>query len=167
VTRFQRNNLAYLAIVIVSIALLWWAIPAYTPAWPGYGASPALVPNVAVGVMLAMAVLALARSALVYRRGRAMDPSESEYPADDASEGFTQVGRIRLLHVMRFLVPCALLIPGFHLAGFVPTSIAFLLLFQYLVGRRDAIGPVILALTVVAAMYAAMRYGFGVPVPGT
>ena len=69
-TRIQRDTVVYLCIVLASVAFLVWVIPNYTPAYPGYGASPALVPNVAVGIMLVMAVLALVRNGLTYWWGR-------------------------------------------------------------------------------------------------
>ncbi|MGB5467211.1 MAG: hypothetical protein WBM84_14120, partial [Sedimenticolaceae bacterium] len=69
-TRIQRDTVVYICIVVASVASLIWVIPAYTPPYPGYGASPALVPNVAVGIMLVMAVLALVRNGLTYWWGR-------------------------------------------------------------------------------------------------
>ncbi|MGB5496871.1 MAG: tripartite tricarboxylate transporter TctB family protein, partial [Sedimenticolaceae bacterium] len=155
-----------ICIVVASVASLIWVIPAYTPPYPGYGASPALVPNVAVGIMLVMAVLALVRNGLTYWWGRTSSPEESEYPDESQSGGFSQVGRAKLWHLARFMIPCALLLPAVGWIGFLPTAFIFMLVMQYLVGRREPVRSVILAVVVVAFMYVAMRYGFNVPVPG-
>lgn len=165
-TRLQRDTVGYVVIALGSIALLAWIIPAYTPPYPGYGASPALVPNVAAGAMLVMALLALVRNVLTFWFGKTQSPDECEYP-DEGASGFTQVGRIDLLHLARIVIPCALLIPALEWVGFVPASIAFMLLMQYLVGSREPVRAVVLSLAVVGVMYVTMRYGFSVPLPGS
>lgn len=165
-TRIQRDTSAYIFVVLASVFLLTWAIPNHTPAYPGYGAPPALVPNVVVGVMLVMALLALVRNALAIWGEKPLSKTEGEYPEDGDSGGFTQIGRVNLLHLARFIIPAALLIPGFNWIGFIPTSIIFLLLLQYLVGCCKPVIAIVVALVTVAVMYVAMRYGFGVPVPG-
>lgn len=165
-TRIQRDTIVYVCIALGSIALLIWVIPAYTPPYPGYGASPALVPNVAVGIVLVMSILALVRNGLAYRQGKARSPHESEFPDELEAEGFSQVGRIKLWHLARLIVPCAVLIPLMDWIGFVPAGIAFMMVIQYVVGRREPIRSIILSVVVVLLIYAAMRYGFKVPVPG-
>jgi len=80
--------------------MLTWAIPTYTPPYPGYGASPALVPNVSVGIMLVMVSLALVRIAMARFMNKPIPPEEAEFPEDLSEEsGFTQVGRVKLLHL--------------------------------------------------------------------
>jgi hypothetical protein len=167
----QTETAIYAGIALAGIALLVWIIPAYTPPYPGYGAPPALVPNVAVGLMLFMAVLELVRTGISQRRGRRSpaDAPPSATPAGsdaEASDGFTQAGQANLGHLLRFMVPCGLLVPAWTWIGFIPASILFLLVVQYLVGQRRPVTAVLLALVVVAVIYAAMRYGFSVPVPG-
>ena len=56
-TRITRDTIAYLVVIGFCILMLTWAIPEYTPPYPGYGASAALVPIVAVCLMLFMACL--------------------------------------------------------------------------------------------------------------
>ena len=164
--RIRRDLLANVAIALASVLLLAWAIPVYTPAYPGYGASPALVPIVAVGVMLVMAILAIIRATLAIKGSTPLSEEESTYPEEGGGSGFTQVGRLDIVHLAKFMVPAALLVIGIGTIGYLPSALAFLLLLQYLVGARNWIKIVLLAIITVALMYAAMRYGFGVPVPG-
>lgn len=177
-TRVQRDTLGYLAIAAISVVLLAWAIPAYTPPHPGYGASPALVPNVAAAVMLVMAILALLRNALARWGGKPLDAAERDYPAAEASGGFTQVGRVRLARLLILMLPCALLVPafawlgaiglelGFAAFGYIAAAFVFLMVFQYILGRREPLPAVMLATAMTLVMYVAMRYVFGVPLPG-
>ena len=164
-TRIQRDTTVYTGIVLFCVALLTWIIPAYTPPYPGYGASPALVPNVAVGVMLVMAILALVRNGFAWWWGRTRSAEESQYP-DETQSGFTQVGRARLGHLARLMIPCALLIPAFDWIGFVAASLLFMLVIQFVIGRREPVKAVVLAVATVSVMYVVMRYGFNVPIPG-
>ncbi len=158
--------LAYVLIALASLLLLVWAIPAYTPAYPGYGASPALVPNVSAAVMLIMAILAFIRLLVAIRGGRALNVQETVFPDEGGGSGFTQVGRVDIIHLTRFMVPSALYVIGINTIGYLPSALIFLLLLQYLVGARNPIKILVLAVVAVAVMYAAMRYFFGVPIPG-
>ena len=45
-TRVKRDAIGYLVVIGTCIFFLTWAIPTYTPEYPGYGAPPALVPNI-------------------------------------------------------------------------------------------------------------------------
>ena len=165
-TRVQRETTAYVAIAVTCVALLVWVIPAFTPAYPGYGASPALVPNVAVGLTLVMAVLELVRAGVGHWSGRARPVQDTEYPEDTDAGGFSQLGRLRLGHLARFMIPCALLLPAMNWIGFLPSSVLFLLAIQYLIGGFKPVRAIVLAVMVAGLMYAAIRYGFNVPVPG-
>ena len=165
-TRIQRDTAVYIGIVLTCVAMLAWIIPLYSPPYPGYGASPALVPNVAVGVMLVMAILALVRNGFAWWWGRTRSAEESQYPDEAQSGGFTQVGRARLGHLARLMIPCALLIPAFDWIGFIAASLLFMLVIQFVIGRREPVKAVVLAVATVGVMYVAMRYGFNVPIPG-
>lgn len=166
VTRVQRDTLAYLLIVIFCIVMLVWAIPTYSPPYPGYGASPALVPNVSVSVMLAMALLALIRNVLATYGNKPLPIEESTFPDEREASGFTQIGRINLIHLGAFVIPSALLIVGINYIGFLPAAFIFMLIIQYVIGSRRLVQPVVVAVVSVVVMYVTMRYGFGVPVPG-
>lgn len=146
--------------------MLIWAIPTYTPKYPGYGASPRLVPNVAVGIIMVMAGLSLVRLLLARFAGKTLPPVEGQFPEEAQSTGFTQVGRLNLPHLALFMIPCVLLMVGIEYLGYIPTAFLFLLVLQYAIGNRKWLQMAVLAIVAVALLYVIMRYGFGVPVPG-
>ena len=163
-TRAVRDTIGYVVIIAISVVFLVWAIPNYTPAYPGYGASPALVPNVVVCVMLIMAILAALRNLLAFWKSKPLSKDEGGYP--DAPGGFTQVGQVRLLHLVSVMAPCVLLVPALGWFGYLGSSFIYLLVLQYILGRREPLPALILATSMVAIMYFAMRYVFSVPLPG-
>ncbi len=166
-TRIKRDTLGYCALIGFCIVLLVWAIPTYTPEYPGYGAPADLVPIVAVCVMLVMTCISLLRVGLASYLNKPIPPEESEFPEDvDGSGGFTQVGRVNLRHLASIMIPCALLVVAFDYIGYLPASFLFLMVLQYLIGSRRWGQSIIVAVSLVAALYVTMRYGFGVPVPG-
>lgn len=165
-TRIQRETIANLLIVGFCLVMFTWAIPTYTPAYPGYGASPALVANVSVGVIMAMAGLSLVRLSLARFAGKTLPPAEAQFPEEAQSTGFTQVGRVNLYHLALFMVPSVLLIVGIEYLGYIPAAFLFLLVLQYAIGNRKWLQMTVFSVIAVAVMYAIMRYGFGVPVPG-
>jgi len=146
--------------------MLTWAIPTYTPAYPGYGASPALVPNVSISIMLVMSILVLIRNAVAKFAGKKLPPEESEFPEDAQTSGFTQVGRVKLFHLASFMIPCALLVVGIEYIGYMPAAFLFLLVIQFVIGSREWFQPTFVSVVAVAVMFIIMRFGFGVPVPG-
>lgn len=146
--------------------MLVWAIPTYTPAYPGYGASPALVPNVSVSIILVMSLLVLARNGVSKFKGKALPPAESVYPEDGQTTGFTQVGRVKLFRLLGFMVPCALLVVAIDYIGYIPAALLFMLAIQFVIGTRTLVQPVVVSICSVGVLYIVMRYGFGVPVPG-
>ena len=166
-TRIQRDSIGYLLIIGFCILMLTWAIPTYTPAYPGYGASPALVPNVAVGVVLVMAIISLARVWIAIYLHKPIPPEEREFPEDLAgNDGFTQVGRVNLKHLGSLIVPCVLLLIAIEYVGYEIASIAFLIVLQFVIGSSRWIQSIVLAVVLTAVLFVIMRYGFGVPVPG-
>ena len=165
-TRIQRETIANLLIVGFCLVMLIWAIPTYTPKYPGYGASPRLVPNVAVGIIMVMAGLSLVRLLLARFAGKTLPPVEGQFPEEAQSTGFTQVGRLNLPHLALFMIPCVLLMVGIEYLGYIPTAFLFLLVLQYAIGNRKWLQMAVLAIVAVALLYVIMRYGFGVPVPG-
>lgn len=166
-TRITRDTLGYVFVISFGILLLTWAIPTYTPEYPGYGAPPALVPIVAVCVILVMAVISLARNLIAVKMGKPIPPEESAFPEDLGDEaGFTQVGRVNLKHLASIVIPCVLLLLSIDYVGYVPASLVFLMVLQYLIGSRRWLQSIIVAVVLVTTLYIIMRYGFGVPVPG-
>lgn len=163
-TRIKRDSIAYLLIIGFCIAMLSWAIPTYTPAYPGYGASSALVPIVAVSIMLFMASLSLLTIGIAIYTKKPLPTEETEFPEEGS--GFTQIGRVNLYHLVRIMIPSILLVIAIEYIGYVLTSIAFLMLFQYAIGGRKWVQSIVLSIILTAVLYIVMRYGFGVPVPG-
>lgn len=166
-TGIQRDSFGYLFIIGLCLFLLVWAIPVYTPEYPGYGAPPALVPIVAVCVMLVMACVSLLRNVIAQRGNKPIAAAELDYPREDGDGGgFTQVGRVNLPHLAGIMVPSVLLLVAIDYIGYVPASLAFLIILQYVIGSRRWLQSITIALTLVAMLYVIMRYGFSVPVPG-
>ena len=165
-TRVRRDTVAYILILGFCILMLVWVIPKYTPPYPGYGASPALVPIVSVCIMMVMSILVLVRNALTNFLGKTLPPGESEFPEDGQTTGFTQVGRIKLIYLAKFMIPCALLVVGIDYIGYLPAAFLFMLLIQFVIGSRKLFEPIVVSFAAVALMYVTMRYGFGVPIPG-
>ena len=166
-SRVTRDTLGYLVIIGFCILMLTWAIPTYTPAYPGYGAPPALVPNVAVSVMLVMAAVSVVRVLLALYMNQPIPAEEREFPEDvEDDSGFTQVGRVNLKHLISIMLPCALLVAAIDYVGYVIASFVFLMILQFIIGSRRWLQSTIIAVALVAVLYIVMRYGFGVPVPG-
>ena len=166
-TRIKRDSIGYLLIIGFCILQLTWAIPTYTPAYPGYGASPALVMNIAAGVMLVMALVSLSRNLLALHLDQPIPPEEGEFPEDmEGDSGFTQVGRVNLKHLASLMIPCALLVVAIDFIGYELASFAFLMILQYVIGSRRWLQSVVVSVVLVATLFVVMRYGFGVPVPG-
>jgi len=167
VTRIKRDSIAYLVISGLSVLMLTWGIPTYTPEYPGYGASPALVPNVSVGLILFMACLSLLRNGIAAYLNKPIPPEESEFPEDmEEGAGFTQVGRVKLQHLASTMVPCVLLVVAIEYIAYIFVSFVFLMIFQYVIGSRKWVQSIVVSTILTAVLYIVMRYGFGVPVPG-
>lgn len=166
-TRIKRDTLGYLFLIGFCSVLLAWAIPTYTPEYPGYGAPPALVPITAVCVMLVMACISLVRNVIALRLNKPIPPEEREFPEDiEDGGGFTQVGRVNLIHLASIMIPCVLLLAAIDYVGYAIASFAFLMVLQYIIGSRRWVQSIVISVALVAVLYVIMRYGFGVPVPG-
>lgn len=154
-----RDNVISGGIVLGSLVFLFWVIPAYSPPYPGYGVSASLLPNVTVGIILALAVLSLVRGLLSHLLAK------SETAGGSLSRETSQEERVHLWHLARFMIPSALLLPAMKWAGFIPAGLIFMLLIQYLCGQRKPVPAVLTAVGSVFTLYVAMRYGLGVPMP--
>ncbi|MDH5231117.1 MAG: tripartite tricarboxylate transporter TctB family protein [Gammaproteobacteria bacterium] len=166
-TRINRDIIAYLVIIGFCILMLTWGIPTYTPAYPGYGASPALVPIVSISVMLFMACLSMFRCCVAVFMNRPLPIEESKFPEELNEEGgFTQVGRVKLYHLVSIMIPCVLLVVAIEYIAYIFVSFVFLMIFQYVIGSRKWGQSIVVSVSLTAVLYIVMRYGFGVPVPG-
>lgn len=152
----RRDNLIYSCIAVGSVVFLLWIIPAYTPPYPGYGVSASLLPNVVVGTILMLSVLALVRNLLAKPTNPEKSRSGDTSPVDN---------RVHLWHLARFMLPCVLLLPAMEWVGFIPAGLVFVLVLQYLCGQRKPVPAVLVAVGLVGIFYVAMRYGLGVPMP--
>ena len=166
-SRIQRDSIGYVAIITFCVVMLSWGIPNYTPAYPGYGASSALVPNVAVCVVLVMAFLSLVRVWVAIWLNKPISALEREFPDDlGDGDGFTQVGRVNLWHLVSIIGPSVLLLVAVEYLGYEISSILFLMLIQFVIGSRRWLQSAVIAVVLTAVLFVVMRYGFGVPVPG-
>ncbi|MDL2307298.1 tripartite tricarboxylate transporter TctB family protein [Desulfovibrio sp. OttesenSCG-928-C06] len=150
----NTESIASAAIMLLSVLLLVWVIPAHTPPYQGYGVSPALIPNVSAAIMLALSFLGLLRSALGKRAGKAS--GEKIDPVSLLS---------RFIHISKFMLPSFLLFPAIGEFGFFPAGIVFMLLIQFICGQRNWLKNALVSVLVVAGLYAAMRYGFSIAMP--
>ncbi len=158
-TSRQRENIIYGGIALFSLIFLLWVIPAYSPPYPGYGVSAALVPSVTVGIMLVLSLLSLGRN--LWSGRVEVAKIDEQRPSSD---GYRE-DRVHLWHLARFMFPSALLMPAMNWLGFIPAGLVFMLLIQYLCGQRKPVAAVVTAVASVFILYAVMRYGLGVPMP--
>jgi hypothetical protein len=154
-TKTKRENLVYIFIALGSVLFLLWLIPEYTPAYPGYGVPGSLVPNVVVGTILVLSVLGLILNLI--KKPTIIDGSQSDQ--------VPQQDKVHLLHLVRFMLPCILLMPAMQWIGFIPAGILFLIIIQLLCGQRKPVKTALVAIIPVFILYLAMRYGLSVPMP--
>lgn len=158
-TKSKRENITSGVIALGSVVFLLWIIPVYSPPYPGYGVSASLLPNVTVGIILALSVISLARNLFSHLSAKAKTVKE------DPSNDMSQEEKVHLWHLARFMVPSVLLLPAMQWVGFIPAGLVFMLLIQYLCGQRKPFPAVLTAIGSVFTLYVAMRYGLGVPMP--
>lgn len=157
----NRDNLVSIGIALASIFILAWVIPTFTPPYPGYGVSSALLPNVVFGIILALSILALLTNVtadyMLKKEGANKKlPEDREIPPEE---------RVHLWHLISFMIPCILVFPAMQWIGFIPAGLVFMVLMQFFCGQRKPLTTIIVAVAVVGLMYAAMRYGLGIPMP--
>lgn len=152
----RRDALGYAGMATLGILLLVWIIPAWSPPWPGYGMPPSLVPNVAAGFLLALALWGLGRSWLVLRKAGGGAAAPQAAPAKKRPDW---------LNLLLFVTPCAFLMPAMSALGFLPAGIGFMFLIQWLCGQRKPVPFVLVGTLPVLAIWALMRFALGVPMP--
>jgi hypothetical protein len=82
-----------------------------------------------------------------------------------SGEKIPEKEKINLWHLIKFLVPSALLMPAVEWMGFIPAGILFLLVMQYLCGQRKPVTMILVTVVTVGIVYSGMRYGLQVPFP--
>ncbi len=161
----QRDNLIYGGIALGSLVFLLWVIPAYTPPYPGYGVSSALVPNVAMGIILLLSVVSLIKNFAAHLKVKAITTQRAKHSQGDQAEVVDPEKRVHLLHLAKFMIPSVFLMPGIQLVGFIPAGIVFMLIIQLLCGQRKPLPLVLVSVITVVTLYAVMTYGLSVPMP--
>ncbi len=156
----RKETIVNILIALASVLGLVWIIPAQTPAYPGYGVPASLVPNVATGFILFLALLSLGRSAVLHLMARRGGEASS-----DRERPVAEADRVHPRHLALFMIPCVLLMPAMQWGGFIPAGIAFMLLIQFLCGQRKPLPLALVSIGAVGVMYATMMYGLGVPMP--
>ena len=147
-TTIQRDTISYTVIALASGILLLWIIPAFSPEYPGYGAPATLVPDIAAGFMLGLSLLGLLKIAWTragYER--------------------TKVDGVHWRHLVKFFVPCGIMMPAMPYLGFIPAGVLFLLVIQLSCGQRHPVPLVLIAVLPVVLVYLLMRYVLSVPMP--
>ncbi len=155
----KRENLVSGGVALGSLVFLLWVIPTFTPPYPGYGVSSALLPNVAFGSILALSLLSLGLNIFSHFKSKSTKPEAGQ--SGDIPSG----GRVHLWHLACFMIPCILLMPAMKWIGFIPGGLLFMLLIQYLCGQRRPVTMALVAAGTVGFLYAVMRYGLSVPMP--
>jgi hypothetical protein len=156
-TKRKRDVIVFSGIIAGCLIFLFWAIPTYTPEYPGYGVPAHLLPNITVSIMLVLSVSELLRLFLVYRAEKQKGQvTREEIPAKE---------KINLWHLIKFLIPSALLMPAVEWMGFIPAGILFMLVMQYLCRQRNPVIMILVTVVTVGIVYSGMRYGLQVPFP--
>jgi len=155
----KRENLVSGGVALGSLVFLIWVIPTFTPPYPGYGVSSALLPNVAFGIILALSLLSLGYNIFSHFKAKSTNPEAGQ------SGNIRSEDRVHLWHLASFMIPCILLMPAMKSMGFIPAGLLFMLLMQYLCGQRKPVTMALVAVCTVGLIYAAMRYGLSVPMP--
>jgi len=75
-TQTLRNGISYSIVALFSGSLLLWIIPGWSPEYPGYGVPATLLPNIAAGFMLVLALLGILRT--VQQRLKSKGGTETE-----------------------------------------------------------------------------------------
>lgn len=69
------------------------------------------------------------------------------------------------LHLIKFFLPCLLLMPAMTRFGYILSGIVFLLLIQLLCGQRKLVFLFWVSVLPVTGFYVLMVYALGVPLP--
>jgi MFS superfamily sulfate permease-like transporter len=163
-TTKTRDNIVAGGIALGSVFFLVWAIPNFTPAYPGYGVSSRLLPNVVISLILALSVLSLVTNILFHYRTKSSVTTE-ERRAEKEKDEIRPEDKVHLWHLAIFMIPCILLFPALRWIGFIPGAILFMMVMQYFCGQRNPLIIVIVAICTAGVIYMAIMYGLKVPMP--
>ena len=140
--------ICYSLLLILSINLLVWIIPKYTPEWLGYGISSSALPNILATVLLFFS------GGLLFKTWR--DKSDCSLPP---------IGVYEFIHLVKNGVVLLATFPLIKLIGFIPASILSLLALQYIAGQRKIVTMIIVAICVSIVAYGLLVHLLQVPLP--
>lgn len=143
---YQRDIIGYAIILILSAALYFWGIPTYSPEFPGYGVPASFMPNIAAVGMGVLSLLGL------FQTWKKQNKKE-------------KIAKINWIHLIKFFIPCLLLMPAMAAFGYLLSGILFLLFIQLLCGQRKLMSLILVSVLPVTGFYVLMVYALGVPLP--
>ncbi len=152
----SNRQIASVIVIIVGFVLLFWVIPAQTTTF-GDDMGPALLPSVAAGLMVFLAVIDLVNSTVNTLRHRSSGAHVIEY--DVAMRG-PQFASLFMVAILLVLFAFALHPLGYPLAG-----LALLLALNFFLGARAYARITLLGICTVAVVYCGMKFGFGANLP--
>lgn len=143
---YQRDVIGYAIILILSCSLYFWGIPTYSPEYPGYGVPASFMPNIAAIGMGGLSILGLLQT----------------YKKQNKEK---KISKINWIHLLKFFIPCLLLMPAMAEIGYLVSGIVFLLLIQFFCGQRKPAYLILVSVLPVSVFYVLMVYALGVPLP--
>lgn len=153
----KSDTMSGLIFAIMSLWLLVYAIPRNIDGGTGeYGMSSAMLPNIMALSMLVLSVLQVCVN--LFPEWNLLTPGKKGVAAET---DWTSHGTF-WLKLIAFLASYLGLL---KLLGFIPASVLFLALLQYMVGQRKYLTLGILAVVVPLVIYIAFRHGMGIMLP--
>lgn len=143
---YQRDIIGYAIILILASSLYFWGIPTYSPEFPGYGVPASFMPNIAAIGMGVLSILGLLQTCKKQNKEE-------------------KAAKTNWFHLVKFFLPCFLLMPAMQTFGYLVSGIIFLLLIQLFCGQRKLICLFLVSVLPVTGFYVLMVYALGVPLP--
>lgn len=153
----KSDMMTGLIFAILSLWLLIYAIPRHIDGGTGeYGMSSAMLPKIMALSMLVLSVVQIGVNLVPKKNTLTSGKKDKAAEPDWPSHGI-------------FWLKLAVFLAGYlgllKLLGFIPASVIFLALLQYLVGQRKYFILWILAIVVPLVLYITFRHGMGIMLP--
>lgn len=142
---------AYLLLGLLSVVLIVWLIPAYTPPHSGYGMPPAVLPYILSSILLICSLLC------AFDAYRAMRAGPDETP--------TPLPLKRWIHLAVYAAVLFLAMPVMERAGFFMGSVIVLAVLQWLAGQRNLFTLAAVSVGVAGVTWVILWYGLQAPLP--
>ncbi|MCX8026920.1 MAG: tripartite tricarboxylate transporter TctB family protein [Thermodesulfovibrionales bacterium] len=146
----QKDVILYGGLLVVSLLLVFWLIPAFCPPHPGYGMPPSLLPTVVVAIIMVISAVNL----ILTLKNKTFKEKTHE-------EG----KKVFFLNLLKFVIPSFLLMPAMQYIDFIPAGLLFMFVIQFFAGQRNYITMTIVSVSVVVPVYFLLRYVVSVPLP--